>query len=57
MLLFYFNSCFISFVRMNQISDAQIDSQGRFKYILIKLSTNGLDKHIVRGYAWAEYHG
>ncbi len=42
---------------MNQISDAQIDSQGRFKYILIKLSTNGQDKHIVRGYAWAEYHG
>ena len=42
---------------LDKIIDAQIDSQGRFKYILIKLSSNGQEKHVVRGYAWAEYHG
>ena len=41
---------------MNSIDDVRIDS-GRFKYILIKVSKNGEEKYVVRGYAWAEYHG
>ncbi len=42
---------------MNSIDDVRIDSSGRFKYILIKVSKNGEEKYVVRGYAWAEYHG
>lgn len=41
---------------MNQISDVNIDDSGRFKYILIRVSKNGEEKHVVRGYKWAEYH-
>ena len=41
---------------MNSIDDVRIDS-GRFKYILIKVSKYGEEKYVVRGYAWAEYHG
>ena len=41
---------------MNQISDVNIDTEGCFKYILIKLAANGQEKHVVKGYAWAKYH-
>lgn len=43
--------------QLEQIPSVDIDSSGRFKYILIKLSLKGAEKYIVRGYAWAEYHG
>ena len=42
---------------LDGINDVDIDSTGRFKYILIKLRNKNQEKTIVRGYAWAEYHG
>ena len=42
------------------ISDVDIDANGRFKYILIKVmdKTQGSAfKYIVRGFDWANYHG
>lgn len=39
------------------IPDVHIDQGGRFKYILIKIGTKNEEKYVVRGYAWAEYHG
>jgi hypothetical protein len=47
----------ILFVKMNQINEVNVDSDGCFKYILIKLAVNGQEKHVVRGYGWANYHG
>lgn len=42
---------------MEDIPEVDID-EGRFKYILIKLTdANKQTKYIVRGYAWADYHG
>lgn len=47
-----------------QIPDVDIDSDGVFKYVLIRVrltrpSGNPTkdSKEIVRGYKWAEYHG
>lgn len=47
-----------------QIPDVDIDSDGVFKYVLIRVHTTppsgtaaGENKEIVRGYKWAEYHG
>ncbi|XP_045879617.1 14 kDa phosphohistidine phosphatase isoform X1 [Meles meles] len=45
-----------------QIADVDIDSDGVFKYVLIRVhsappSEAGESKEIVRGYKWAEYHG
>lgn len=47
-----------------QIPDVDIDSDGVFKYVLIRvhLASPSEDptkecKEIVRGYKWAEYHG
>lgn len=42
---------------LGDISKVNIDSKGRFKYILIKLKSNGIEKFVVRGHAWAEFHG
>jgi len=47
---------------LDNVIDADIDNNGRFKYILIKVhnSPEGgkeTSKHIVRGYASCEYHG
>ena len=49
---------------MDEVATVDIDSNGTFKYILVKLtSTKSEDaaskssKLIVRGYSWAGYHG
>ncbi len=49
---------------MDDVTEVDIEANGTFKYILIKLTskTPGVDgkirtKTIVRGYNWAEYHG
>lgn len=45
---------------MDQVADVDIEADGVFKYILIKLSDKkktGASKVIVRGYSWADYHG
>lgn len=46
-----------------QIPDVDIDSDGVFKYVLIRVhavsppgTPAGESKEIVRGYKWAEYH-
>ncbi|XP_062063219.1 14 kDa phosphohistidine phosphatase [Lepus europaeus] len=46
-----------------QIPDVDIDSDGVFKYVLIRVhaappsgAPGGESKDIVRGYKWAEYH-
>ncbi|XP_006863744.1 PREDICTED: 14 kDa phosphohistidine phosphatase isoform X2 [Chrysochloris asiatica] len=46
-----------------EISDVDIDSDGVFKYVLIRVHTappsdakDAESKEIVRGYKWAEYH-
>ncbi|XP_014476647.1 PREDICTED: 14 kDa phosphohistidine phosphatase-like [Dinoponera quadriceps] len=43
---------------LDQVADVDIDSHGRFKYILItvKDKTNDVSKQIVRGYARAQWH-
>lgn len=42
-----------------QIPDVDIDPDGVFKYVLIRVraAPAGESKEIVRGYKWAEYHG
>lgn len=47
-----------------QVPDVDIDSDGVFKYVLIRVhaappsgAPAGESKEIVRGYKWAEYHG
>lgn len=47
-----------------QIADVDIDSDGIFKYVLIRVhaappseTPAEESKEIVRGYKWAEYHG
>ena len=43
---------------LNDIPPVVIDANGRFKYILIKLTKNDEEQqYIVRGFASAEYHG
>ena len=42
---------------LDSIADVDIDSEGRFKYILIEVSHAGKKKCVVRGYKWAGYHG
>nr|KAF6269116.1 phosphohistidine phosphatase 1 [Myotis myotis] len=41
-----------------QIPDVDIDPDGVFKYVLIRVNVApaGESKEIVRGYKWAEYH-
>lgn len=46
---------------MANIQQADIDSSGVFKYVLIKVHSKEKDDDsevdIVRGYSWAAYHG
>ena len=42
---------------LDSVADVDIDPNGTFKYILIEIKKGGAKKTIVRGYAWAEYHG
>lgn len=44
---------------MDTIDNVDIDSSGKFKYILVKVTDEaGNDsKYIVRGYGRCEYHG
>ena len=46
--------------KLSNVADVEIDANGRFKYVLIKVtdkSQGGVCKHIVRGFDWADYHG
>lgn len=42
-----------------KIPEVDLDPNGVFKYVLIRVHSKNDDSHvdIVRGYAWAEYHG
>lgn len=44
---------------LDKVPDVDIDSHGRFKYILINVQdkSNNASKFIVRGYARAQWHG
>mgnify|MGYP000123688926 FL=1 len=42
---------------IDDLPDVDIDSNGRFKYILIKVIDDDKSKFLVRGYKWAAYHG
>lgn len=42
---------------LSDIPSVEIDPSGRYKYILIKLRQNDHEKFVVRGHAWADYHG
>ena len=41
---------------INDVPEVEIDSTGRFKYILIKLTQDGDSKYVVRGTIRGEYH-
>lgn len=45
--------------RLAKIPDVDLDPNGVFKYVLIRVHSKDDDSYvdIVRGYAWAEYHG
>ena len=45
--------------KLSNLADVEIDGNGRFKYILIKVkdTADGVYKYIVRGFSWASYHG
>ena len=46
--------------KISSVPDVDIDANGRFKYILIKVmdkTQGGAFKYIVRGFDWADYHG
>ncbi len=36
--------------KLDQVQNVDIDSGGRFKYILVKISDGSREKYIVRGY-------
>ncbi|XP_056100267.1 14 kDa phosphohistidine phosphatase [Rhinichthys klamathensis goyatoka] len=44
--------------RLAKIPEADLDPNGVFKYVLIRVHSKDDDSYvdIVRGYAWAEYH-
>ena len=44
---------------MDQVADVDIEPDGVYKYILIKVSDkkSSASKMVVRGYSWADYHG
>ena len=44
---------------MDQVADVDIEPDGVYKYILIKVSDkkSSASKVVVRGYSWADYHG
>jgi hypothetical protein len=43
--------------KLDQVKNVDIDSGGRFKYILVKVKDGANEKYIVRGYRRAGYHG
>ncbi len=47
----------MSAVGLKDIKNVDIDPAGKFKYILIRVRSGNEEKHVVRGYARAEYHG
>eukprot|EP00794_Sanderia_malayensis_P015768 gene15768-17359_t len=42
--------------KLQAIDSIDIDSSGRFKYVLIKVTDGSNSKFIARGYDWAEFH-
>ncbi|XP_028402916.1 14 kDa phosphohistidine phosphatase-like [Dendronephthya gigantea] len=42
--------------KLDQVEEVDIESGGRFKYILVKLKDGNNEKYIVRGYRRAAYH-
>lgn len=56
---FFLRRPFATFAKMDDIPEVDIDSEGKFKYILIKVEEKDSSKakHIVRGYSWAPFHG
>ena len=42
--------------KLDQVKNVDVDSQGRFKYILVKIKDGTHQKYIVRGYRRAGYH-
>jgi len=45
-----------SSAKLAAVPDVDIDSSGRFKYVLIKCHIGDEEKFIVRGYKWAGFH-
>lgn len=46
--------------KLANVSDVEIDANGLFKYVLIKVidkTQSGVFKYVVRGFDWADYHG
>lgn len=41
--------------RMESLKEVDID-EGKFKYVLIRVTDGETTKHLVRGYKWASYH-
>ncbi|XP_039939379.1 14 kDa phosphohistidine phosphatase [Hirundo rustica] len=42
---------------LSRVPDVQIDADGVFKYVLVRVRGAGaLAKDVVRGHGWAEYH-
>ncbi|CAB3989917.1 14 kDa phosphohistidine phosphatase-like [Paramuricea clavata] len=41
---------------LDQVQNVDIDSKGRFKYILVKIKDGSHHKYIVRGYGRAGFH-
>ncbi|XP_077986817.1 14 kDa phosphohistidine phosphatase-like [Glandiceps talaboti] len=47
----------MSQAKLDAIPAVDIDSNGKFKYVLIEVhGDDGISKHIVRGYGWAGFH-
>ncbi|NXA80025.1 PHP14 phosphatase, partial [Thryothorus ludovicianus] len=43
---------------LSRVPDVQIDGDGVFKYVLVRVRGAGAPaKDVVRGHGWAEYHG
>jgi hypothetical protein len=42
---------------LDQVQNVDIDSKGRFKYILVKIKDGSHHKYIVRGHGRAGFHG
>ncbi|XP_054030525.1 14 kDa phosphohistidine phosphatase isoform X2 [Dryobates pubescens] len=42
---------------LSRVSDVEIDGDGVFKYVLVRVrAAGGPGKDVVRGHGWAEYH-
>lgn len=60
-VLRFFSPAFaiMSAERLAKIPEVDLDPNGVFKYVLIRVHSKDDESYvdIVRGYAWAEYHG